>query len=89
MNTISNYRKELKKIGFKLKTQTLSIGKFSTYTIIENNHSSSDLFNSKSSDGLKSLDKFKELREFIANNIKELETIAVNEDLNKTSFLLK
>ncbi len=37
MNTLKELRKELKAIGFKLTTKTLSFGKYATYKDIRNN----------------------------------------------------
>jgi hypothetical protein len=66
-NDLNEYRKALKKIGFNVKTKTLSFGVHATYKHIETNHDwTFDVFDTET------LNKFNPLFNFIKENEKAI-----------------
>ena len=88
VETLSQYRKELKKLGFKLKTSSNSLGRFAKYIHIDTGIENG-IINAKSEDGKKALEGFKKLTGWMLSNTTDLKKIADEEGFNKVSFLLK
>lgn len=77
---LSQYRKELKSLGFKLQIKSFSFGRIATYIHVESNLKSGDIMPKST------LEKFgypftEKLKPFILDNKETLEDIAEKEEV--------
>ena len=75
MHTLTELRRELKPLGFKVRTETLSWGRHATYTDMEGEEWPSLYFNDEQKA------KWKPLRDFLDANSTMLADIKHNENL--------
>lgn len=83
MENLSDVRRELKAIGFKVKTETFSWGRSATYTDLLKNNRPTVYYGDI---GVNSLAYWKPLNDFILANKSDLETIGWKEEIKSLTF---
>ena len=88
MRTLAELRKELKKMGFNVRTKTLSWGRHATFFHIETGETKGVMVMVNSPEGKAVIERWKPFYEFQREHLEDLRYIARNEDGYETEPLI-